>query len=160
MTSTPSSAPDEDVLDPVDHPCVHQIAPLRADLDHHVRSTHLDLLLHQIAGAEGHIGAEGVVIAEGELLHMGVGHAAGLEDALDRPFGEGQGLRLLPLPVLLHQLAELVVDRLYHLTAALVGQGVAQQGLERLLLRGGGHGATRRNTASTSSGWFSPLSLV
>ena len=32
------------------------------------------------------------------------------------------------------------MDRLYHLTATLVGQGVAQQGLERLLLRGGGHG--------------------
>ena len=70
---------------------------------------------------------------------MGVGHPAGFQHALDRPFGQGQRTGIRGLLVLRQHVAQLLPHRLNHLHAALFLQRVPQHTLKRLLLDLCGH---------------------
>ena len=64
---------NEDVLDSVDDAGVYQIAPFGADPDGHVRGAQLQLPgVHQIAGAQGGVRAEGLVVLSVEGLRVAV----------------------------------------------------------------------------------------
>ena len=71
---------------------------------------------------------------------MLLGHAALLQHCAHLLLGHGGRLGGLVRLALLHALTQLLVYRLHHLQAAIIGQAVAEQGLEDLLLLRGGHG--------------------
>lgn len=67
-------------------------------------------------------------------------HARGREHGFDRLPCDGQGFRLPAFPVFRDQDRELVVHGLHDLDAAILADRILQNGIEGLLLRGGGHG--------------------
>ena len=71
---------------------------------------------------------------------MLLGDAVGRQCLADLPLPDDQGLRLTALLVVLHQAAQLVVDRLDHLEATLLLQGLLQHGVKGRLLLVCGHG--------------------
>ena len=71
---------------------------------------------------------------------MVLGHAAGGQDPLHRPLGDGERLRFLALLVLLNHGAQLLLDRLDRVKGAVLPQGPGKKALERLPLLGCGHG--------------------
>lgn len=141
LTSTPSLARMRMYRVPSDHAGLHQVAALRVDVDGDVGSADLQLLgVHQIAGAQAGLRAEGLVILGLKGIHMGGGHAAGGQDGPHLPLGEQEGLLLLAGLVLFDHVPQLAVDGLDHVIAAILRQRLPQEGLKGLLLDGGRHG--------------------
>ena len=69
-----------------------------------------------------------------------LGDSVGRQGLADLSLPDDQGLRLMALLVVLHQAAQLVVDRLDHLEAALLFQGLLQHRVKGRLLLVRGHG--------------------
>lgn len=141
LTSTALVGPDEDVPGALNHAVSTRVAALRVDVDGDVGSADLQLLgVHQIAGAQAGLRAEGLVILGLKGIHMGGGHAAGGQDGPHLPLGEQEGLLLLAGLVLFDHVPQLAVDGLDHMIAAILRQRLPQEGLKGLLLDGGRHG--------------------
>ena len=71
---------------------------------------------------------------------VGLGYAAGGQDALDRPLGDGERLWLLTLLMFLYHGAQLALDRLDRVKGAVLPQGPSEKPLKRLPLLGRRHG--------------------
>ncbi len=141
LSSTPSSARIRMYFTPPS--TLVSTKSLRSGLTRTVTSgvfTSSSLGSTRLRGAEIRVRAEGLVIPAAEGLHMLRGHAAGGQDALDRPLGDRQRLRRLTLFVLLNHGAQPALYRLDGIKGAFLLQGVGQQGVEGLPLLQSRHG--------------------
>ena len=91
---------------------------------------------------------------------MLLGDSVGRQGLADLSLPDDQGLRLMALLVVLHQAAQLVVDRPDHLEAALLFQGLLQHRVKGRLLLVRGHGGIGAEHRLHTALWMSSVCLV
>ena len=132
---------DEDVFNTANDPGLNEITPIRRYFNGHIRGCDLKLaVIDDILGMQLGFETEGLIVFHAELGNMRLRYTAGGQHFLHFLLGNQQRLRNLALLVQLDSLADLVMDRLHHIQAALFSQGGGEQSLEGLLLLGGGLG--------------------
>ena len=129
---------DQQILPPVDDPGLHQVTALRVHGDSGLRRGHLEFsALDEVGGVEGRVVAELLATPLQEGGHPLLRDRALLQNIPDLPSCNGQGFRVMLLLVPDDLIPQPLMDRLDHLHAAGVLQGVGQGALESLpLLRG------------------------
>ena len=132
---------DHDVFDAADDPGLDQVTSGGVYLDGDIRGFDFKtLVVNDVLGVQVRFKAEGLIVIHAELGQMLLRHPAGGQGFLYIGLGDHQRFRHLGLFVQLNALAQLVVDRLHHIQAALLPQGRGEQGLKALFLLVGRHG--------------------
>ena len=117
------------------------MAVVRGYGDLHLRGRDLELAaVYEVLGIQGRVlpVLPAALVAEG--LRLLLRHAAALQNVPHLPGGQGQHLGIPALLMLGDALAQLLMDGLHHVIAAIFLQRLPQGGGEHILLLPGGHG--------------------
>ena len=130
---------DQDVLHAPDDPGLDHVRTGGIHTDHRIRGLHLEMLVvDDILGVQRCVKAESGIVVYTEFGHVLLGNPAVFQHALYILFPDEQRIGDLALLVELDTLAQLIMDGLYNIHAALLPQGIGKQLLKALfLLRGG-----------------------